>query len=82
MRDTWYKLENGEVVSPADVAPDKSGALVHKSGVAVAMNGSVPHSFGVELDDKGKRIDAADDAKELEPEPKKSGYKTRETKAK
>lgn len=52
MYSTWYVLEDGKIVDPAEVAPDKSGALAHKSGVRVALRNGVPHSSGVELDDK------------------------------
>jgi hypothetical protein len=55
MRETWYVLEDGAVVDPADVAPDQTGRLIHKSGVAVAMRGPVPHSRSVDPnEERGK----------------------------
>lgn len=68
MRATWYVLEDGSVVDPNDVAPDETGVLRHKDGVAVAMRGQVPCSRGVHLED-------------LPAKPAKRTYKTRESKA-
>jgi hypothetical protein len=48
MRETWYVLEDGNVVDPADVAPDGAGVLRNQDGVAVAMRGQVPWSRGVD----------------------------------
>lgn len=48
MRETWYVLEDGDVVDPNDVAPNEAGRLVHVSGRMVAMRGSVPSSCGVD----------------------------------
>lgn len=47
VHDTWYVLEDGSKADPNDVAPDDNGMLRHKSGVAVAMRGSVPRTSGV-----------------------------------
>jgi hypothetical protein len=47
-RETWYVLEDGSVVSPAEVSTNDKGALVHKSGVAVAMRGDAHSSRGVD----------------------------------
>lgn len=74
---TWYVLENGEVADPAEVAPDKSGKLHHKSGVAVAMRGDVPSSRSVDPDE----VKAKPKVREVKAEETKRGYKTRESKA-
>lgn len=71
--ETWYVLEDGDVVDPNDVAPDESGRLVHKSGVKVAMKGSVPHSRGVDV--------SAVKQREVSAERPKRTYKNREMKA-
>lgn len=77
MQETWYVLENGSYADPNEVAPDKTGALRHKSGVAVAMRGEVPSSVGVDPDqerDKGRKRgankpDAPEaEAKDMKPE--------------
>ena len=100
MRETWYVLEDGNMADPNEVAPDDSGALRHKSGIAVAMKGDVPHTSGVDAEEErakkpGKAATAAppnearttlhmkpvSEPKELQPEPAKSTYKTREVKA-
>lgn len=88
MRETWYLLEDGTVADPNDVAPDEQGALRHKTGVAVAMRGAVPHTTGVD-DAEAERArqastgDGGDDPqKGMKPETPRSGYKTRESKAK
>lgn len=48
MRETWYLLEDGDVVHPNKVAPDAKGKL-YCDGVAVAMKGDVPHTTGVDV---------------------------------
>ncbi|MCO5129748.1 MAG: hypothetical protein M9932_04190 [Xanthobacteraceae bacterium] len=74
MRATWYVLEDGRVVDPAEVGPDAAGTLRHSDGVAVAMRGQTPSSRSVDLDNvRGK---------DLKPEDNKPAYKTREAKAK
>ncbi len=73
-RATWYVLEDGSTVDPNDCAPDDKGVLRHKDGVAVATRGGAYSSRGVDL--------VETPAKETKPEPVKSGYKTREAKAK
>lgn len=70
MRETWYVLEDGNVASPNECAPDAKGKLVHESGVPVAMRGEVPSSRGVDVDEQ----------RDMKP-AKKRGYKTRESKA-
>ena len=74
MRETWYVLEDGKIVDPAEVAPDDTGVLTHSSGVAVSYRNGVPVSYGVDPDEER--------AKASRPEPEKRGYKTRESKAK
>lgn len=75
VHDTFYVLEDGSKADPNDVAPDDKGALRHKSGVAVAMRGSVPRTSGVGPEPaktapaaKDREMKAADDGK---------GYRTR-----
>lgn len=70
MRETWYLLEDGSTAHPNDVAPDDKGFLRTKAGVAVKMKGDVPHTTGVDVDDKPKRRD-------LKAEEPKRTYKTR-----
>lgn len=95
MRETWYVLEDGSKVHPSEIVRDKkTGGLVHKSGVAVAMKGDVPHSYSVDPDEeraKSKKKAPADppivdpedgQAKDAQPEEQKRGYKTREAKVK
>lgn len=73
--ETWFKLENGNVADPNEVSPDAKGILRHKSGVAVAMKGSVPHSIGVDVDaEKAK-------SRQVKAESPKADYKTRDLKA-
>lgn len=40
MHDTWYVLEDGNVVDPDHCAFDDCGILRHSSGVAVARRGT------------------------------------------
>lgn len=53
MRATWYVLEDGTAVDPAECSPDDKGvALTHKSGAKVAMrNFDMPMSRGVDIDE-------------------------------
>lgn len=74
MRDTWYVLEDGTRVSPADVSTDETGKLVHKDGMAVAMGShGNPRTAGVDLDETGNLIQP----REMRPEPRSRNYKTR-----
>ena len=73
MRETWYVLENGNVVDPAEVHHDGAG-LRHQSGVAVAMRGNAPSSRSVDPDEERAKV--PEDAAKL-----KRGYRTRESKA-
>ena len=52
MRETWYVLEDGTAADPREVAPDASGVLRHKNGVAVAMKGQVTSSRGVDPEEE------------------------------
>lgn len=79
MRETWYKLEDGNVVHPSEVSVGSDGALVHKSGVKVAMKGDVPHTWNVDPDEEREKQKPAD--KSMRPEGPRRGYKTRESKA-
>lgn len=54
MRETWYVLEDDEVVDPAEVSTDEAGRLIHSSGVAVAMRAGVPRSRGVDDPDSAR----------------------------
>jgi hypothetical protein len=72
--DTWYVLEDGTTVDPNEVSHDKDGVLRHKSGVAVAMKGNVPHSTGVAPTEQKRK-------KDLKPEESDKGYKTRQSEA-
>lgn len=79
MRATWYVLEDGTAVDPADCTHDEKGhGFTHKSGARVAMSShNAPKSRGVEIDETA----ASGKGKEMETEPnKKPGYKNRETK--
>lgn len=52
MRATWYILEDGSTVDPAECSPDKSGALAHKSGVKVKMRShDCAMTTGVDVDE-------------------------------
>ena len=51
MYATWYVLDDGSVADPNEVAPDDSGVLRHRNGVAVAMGLYGARSRGVNLDD-------------------------------
>lgn len=78
MRETWYVLEGGGFADPAEVAPDKAGNLMHKSGVAVAMRSpGVPRTSGVDPAAEREKT-----TKEMQPESAPRVYKTRESKSK
>lgn len=79
MRATWYVLEDGTVVDPAEVSPDATGALRHKNGTAVAMRGDVPSSRGVDPDEE--RSKAKPKSKAMKAENPKQPYRTRESKS-
>lgn len=51
MHTTWYILEDGSAADPDDVAPDASGVLRHKSGIAVAVGPHGPRSRGMSEND-------------------------------
>lgn len=69
--ETWYVLENGDVVNPCDVSTGSDGRLIHKSGAFVAMKGDVPHSRGVDVSS----------VREVVADKPKRTYKNRELKA-
>lgn len=89
MAETWYVLENGVAADPSEVAPDGSGVLRHKSGIAVAMRGQVPSTRGVDPEQeraksarkKPARSVAPDGSKDMKPDESKPGYTTRESRA-
>lgn len=74
-KETWYVLENGDVVDPQKCEPDDSGHLAF-DGVKVARRGDVYHSRSVEVNAEPKPR-----AKEAKPAASKPAYKTRESKA-
>lgn len=81
MRETWYLLEDGTPVNPAEVAPNDKGALMHKSGspVAIGAHGN-PKSRSVDVEEEmAKRKKPA--TRELTADKPKAGYQTRESKA-
>lgn len=75
MRETWYVLEDGTPADPSEVSPDESGVLRHSSGIAVAMNGQVPLSRGVDPDEE--RAKAKPAKRDMKPDAPKRTYKTR-----
>lgn len=57
MRATWYLLEDGTPADPREVAPDKSGVLRNKAGIAVATRADGnPSTSGVDVDESGKAL--------------------------
>lgn len=90
MRETWYVLEDGNVVDPNECTTDGAGKLLHKGGAAVAMRGDVPSTSGVDADkERAKNRPPKEDhpkpdpkSKDMKPEDDKPGYKTREVKGK
>lgn len=81
---TWYILSDGSFADPSDVAPDESGALRDKSGVAVALHASgVPKSRGMsdmDIENTLKaRADAAAKASEAEAKKKSADAGTAAT---
>lgn len=58
MRETWYVLEDGTAVDPAECASDEKGRLTHRSGAKIAMRfPDCPMSKSV--DPKAERAKAA-----------------------
>lgn len=77
--ETWYVMDDNSVADPSAVAPDAKGVLRHKDGRAVAYR---PDGLGP----RTRSVDPAEEAakakpKDMKPEDKRGGYKTRETKA-
>lgn len=83
MRETWYVLEDGRAVDPAECVCDDKGALRHKDGEAIAMRGDAHSSRSVDPDEQrgAAATKPAQSKRDLKPEDKKQGYKTREAKA-
>jgi chromatin remodeling complex protein RSC6 len=85
-RETWFVLEDGNVVDPAECS-DVEGALTHESGVKVAMRmHDCPMSRGIDADaerakgKKGGDAEAKGEAKPKEKVDSKSG-EAKETKS-
>jgi hypothetical protein len=72
MRETWYVLEDGRAVDPAEVAPAEGGRLVHTSGALVAMRGDVPSSRSIDPEQERAKYTTRD----MQAAPAR-GYKTR-----
>lgn len=87
MRETWYVLEDGNVVDPAECSTDDKGVISHASGVKVAMRmPDCPMSRSVDVDAERAKAEAAKlaaeaAAKDIKPEKPKGGYKTRDVKS-
>lgn len=79
-RETWYVLEDGSVADPAECACDDKGVLRHKDGGAVAMRGDA-HSSRSVVPGERSATKPEQSKRDMKPEDKKQGYKTRETKA-
>ena len=84
MRETWFVLEDGNVVHPNECTYDDRGTFRHKDGVAVAKRGDAYSSRGVDLDAmRAKTVDPANKlpaAKDREMRPATDdgkGYRTR-----
>jgi hypothetical protein len=84
-RETWYVIEDGAAVDPAEVKPDAKGVLRHKSGAAVAYSVHGPRSRSVDPDDERLKVAAEaaakqkerEKAKDMKPQETARGYKTR-----
>lgn len=72
MPETWYVLESGRAVSPAEVQRGDDGRLIHVDG-PVAMRGDVPMTRSVDPEAEAAKY-ATREAKPAEPA---RGYKTR-----
>jgi hypothetical protein len=71
MRETWYVLEDGRVVDPAEVLSDDVGDMHHKSGVYVAMRGNAYSSRSVDPDEERAKAAASEQAQK--PDEKEAG---------
>ena len=56
--ETWYVLEDGNPVDPAEVVTRPDGRLEHPAGL-VAMKGDVPRSRSIDPVAERERIEAA-----------------------
>lgn len=74
MRATWYVLEDGTAVDPAECTTNGDGyGMTHESGALVAMIApDCPKTTGVDIDET-----TADMTAEKPAPAKRSGYKTR-----
>ena len=72
MRETWYVLEDGRAVDPAEVEMI-DGRLAHAEGLIAMRSPDVPMSRSVEPDEERARYMT----REAKPEAPKRGYKTR-----
>ena len=74
MQTTWYVLEDGSPVDPAEVSPRADGRLVHASGKLIAMRSpDCPMTRGVDPAQYARKDVTAD--------RQEGGYKTRQAKA-
>lgn len=80
--ETWFVTEDGSAADPREVSPGKDGRLRHKDGRVVAMRGDVPRSRGVDPDEERGKSKTKPKSRDMTPEDPKSGYKTRDAKAK
>lgn len=83
MPETWYVLENGNVADPSECAPAENGALVHASGVKVAMRAAdCPMSRSVDPDaERAKAETTKESAKKpvLDPDSNEPSDKAKPT---
>jgi hypothetical protein len=80
MRETWYKLESGEVANPDDVITREDGRLEHVSGELVAMRSpGVPFSVSVDQEEQTQEMSgsAAGLTREMVADKPKKTYKRR-----
>lgn len=84
MRETWFVLDDGNVVDPNECAPDEKGNLRHSGGVYVAKRGDAYSSRGVDVEAMraAREVTAATDKpasadREMKPTTGGKGYRTR-----
>jgi hypothetical protein len=73
MRETWFVLEDGRAVDPAEVWTDEAGRLMHADGPIAMRSPDCPMSRGVDPEEERSRYTT----REMKPEAPKRGYKTR-----
>lgn len=77
MKQTWYELEDGTPVNPAEVSTREDGRLVHASGKLIAMRfPDCPMTRSVNPTEYKVRAEVRD----MEAEKPTRSYKTREAK--